>query len=146
MLQSLSERKTMAKTFSRNVSKSFLNSKWKQIIFLFICKLHSKVLLGKTRCVQILLNLCSCRSNELSVGVNPENGYRIAGNFRGRKLSRIGEKYNFRGENFRGLLAFTMPKDTTLPNFTEKTFANNHKTAKFCESFHPQKFPAIRYI
>ena len=26
--------------------------------------------------------------------------------FGGRKLSRIGEKYDFRGENFRGLLTF----------------------------------------
>ena len=30
--------------------------------------------------------------------------YRIAGNFRGRKLSRIGRKGAFRGENFRGML------------------------------------------
>ena len=28
--------------------------------------------------------------------------YRIAGNFRGRKLSRIDRKGAFRGENFRG--------------------------------------------
>ena len=28
-----------------------------------------------------------------------------AGNFRGRKVSRIGEKYDFRGEIFRGLRA-----------------------------------------
>ena len=39
--------------------------------------------------------------------------YRIAVNFRGRKLSRIGEKYDFRGENFRGLLSFAAPKDST---------------------------------
>ena len=30
--------------------------------------------------------------------------YRIAGNFRGRKLSRIGRIGAFRGENFRGML------------------------------------------
>ena len=30
---------------------------------------------------------------------------------------------NFRRENFRGLLVFVMPKDTTPPNFVEKTFA-----------------------
>ena len=30
--------------------------------------------------------------------------YRIVGNFRGRKLSRIGSKGAFRGENFRGML------------------------------------------
>ena len=53
-----------------------------------------------------------------------------------RKLSRekvlqIGEKYDVRGENFCGLLAFAVPKDATLPNFTEKTFVNSHKTAVF---------------
>ena len=30
--------------------------------------------------------------------------YRIAGNFRGRKLSRVGRKGAFHGENFRGML------------------------------------------
>ena len=30
--------------------------------------------------------------------------YRIAGNFRGRKLSRISRKGAFHGENFRGML------------------------------------------
>ena len=55
----------------------------------------------------------------------------FAENFRGRKLSRIGEKYDFRGENFHRLLACAMPKDATLPNFAEKTFANSHKTTKF---------------
>ena len=56
---------------------------------------------------------------------------RMMGNFQGRKLSRIGEKYDFRGENFRGLLACAAPKDATPPNFAEKTFANSHKTTKF---------------
>ena len=32
------------------------------------------------------------------------HAYRIAGNFRGRKLSRIRRKGAFRGENFRGML------------------------------------------
>ena len=61
--------------------------------------------------------------------------YHIAGNFRGRKLSLIVEKYDFNGENFRGLLAFAAPKDATPPNFVEKTFANNHKAAKFVKVF-----------
>ena len=34
----------------------------------------------------------------------------VAGNFLERKLSRIGEKYDFRGENLRGLLAFAAPR------------------------------------
>ena len=59
------------------------------------------------------------------------SGYRIAGNFQGRKLSRIGEKHDFRGENFP---AFTAPKDTTLPNFTEKKIATK---LQICESFLP---------
>ena len=43
--------------------------------------------------------------------------YRIAGNFRGREVSRIGEKYDIRGENLHGLLAFAMPKDGTWIRF-----------------------------
>ena len=46
--------------------------------------------------------------------------YRIAENFRGRKLSWIGEKYNFCGENFRRLLAFVVPNDATPPNLQRK--------------------------
>ena len=52
-----------------------------------------------------------------------QKDYRIAGNFRGRKLC---EKYDLRE-----LLACAAPKDNVLPNFVEKTFANNHKTPKF---------------
>ena len=59
--------------------------------------------------------------------------YRIAENFQGRKLSQIGEKCDFRRENFRGLLAFAAPKDATPPNFMEKTFADSHKSAKFAK-------------
>ena len=44
----------------------------------------------------------------------------MAGNFRGRKLSRIGKKYDFCGENFHRLLACAVLKDPTPPNFTEK--------------------------
>ena len=47
--------------------------------------------------------------------------------------------------NLRGLLTFAMPKDTTPPNFAEKTYANSHKTAKFKKKFLPRKFPAIQY-
>ena len=67
--------------------------------------------------------------------------YRIAGNFRGRKLSQIGEKYNFRGENFRGYLTFAAPKDATLPKFAEKTFANSHKNTQFVKLFSLESFP-----
>ena len=46
--------------------------------------------------------------------------YVSAGNFRGRKLLRICEKYDFRGENFCGLLVFAAPKNVTSPNFAKK--------------------------
>ena len=39
--------------------------------------------------------------------------YCIVGNFQQSKLLQICEKYDFRGENFCGLLAFALPKDAT---------------------------------
>ena len=56
------------------------------------------------------------------------------------KLLRIGEKYDFHRENVRRMLAFTVPKDVMPPNFTEKTFANSHKTAKFTKVFPLESF------
>ena len=64
--------------------------------------------------------------------------YCKVGNFRGRKLSQIGD---FQAENFRGLLAFAMQKDTTPPNFMGETLANSHKTAKFVKGFSLESFP-----
>ena len=58
-----------------------------------------------------------------SVHVWMMTSYRTAGNFQGRKLSRISRKGAFRGENFRGWL----------------------KNREIRESFLPRKFPAIRY-
>ena len=72
--------------------------------------------------------------------------YRTAGNFWGRKLSRIGEKHDSRGENFRRLLACAVPKDATPPNFAEKTFVNSHKTAKFAKVFFLKRFPLYSSI
>ena len=66
--------------------------------------------------------------------------YRITENFRGRKLSRIDEKYDFRGEKFCGLLTFAVPKDATPPNFAEKTFSDSHKTPKFANVFSLESF------
>ena len=48
--------------------------------------------------------------------------YHMAGNFRGRKLSQIGKKYDFCGENFHRLLACAVLKDPTPPNFMEKIY------------------------
>ena len=46
--------------------------------------------------------------------------YRIAGNFWERKLSQIGEKYDFWGENLRRLLTCDASKETTPTNFVKK--------------------------
>ena len=54
-------------------------------------------------------------------------------------------KYDIRGENFRGLLAFAAPKDATPPNFAEKTFANSHKTAKSAKVFSLESFPLYSF-
>ena len=40
---------------------------------------------------------------------------------RGRKFLQIIEKYDFRGENFHGLLTFAAPKDAT-PQISRKNF------------------------
>ena len=79
------------------------------------------------------------------------------GNFWGRKLSWIGEKYKFCGENSQiantifvekthRLLTFAALKDTTLPNFKEKSFANSHKTAKFAKIFSLESFPLYNIV
>ena len=59
---------------------------------------------------------------------------RIAGNFRGEKLSQIGWKIWFRIENSVDC-SLVPPKDTTPPNFMEKTSGNSHKTSKFTRVF-----------
>ena len=66
--------------------------------------------------------------------------YSIAGNFQGRSLSQIREKYDFCRENFCGLLACTA-KGCHTPNFIKKkTFANGHKTSKFAQVFSLKSF------
>ena len=55
-------------------------------------------------------------------------------NFRGRKLSQIGEKYDFHGENFRGLLAFATPKDAT-PQISWRKLLHIAINHEICESF-----------
>jgi len=75
-----------------------------------------------------------------------QNYYHIEGNFRGRKLSRISEKYDFRGENFSGLLACAVSKDTTPLNFVEKTFTNSQKKTRNSWNFSPLKVSCYTLI
>ena len=50
--------------------------------------------------------------------------------FSHRKLSRIAHWY-----------MVSPPKDTTPPNYAEKTFANSYKTSKFAKVFSLEIFP-----
>ena len=67
----------------------------------------------------------------------------IAGNF--QKLSRISERYNFRGENFRGLLALLRQR-MPHPKFCGKNFCDLPQNHEIRESFLPRKFSAIQYV
>ena len=70
--------------------------------------------------------------------------YHIAGNFRGRKLSWIGEKYDFCRENFRGLLACAVPKDRVYhaPKFCRENLRKKPtKTIIFVKVFSLESFP-----
>ena len=67
--------------------------------------------------------------------------YRVAGNFRGRKLSRIGGEQEVREENFCGLLGTTNWVWVWLSIFAEKTFVDRHKTMKFVKVFSLESFP-----
>ena len=69
----------------------------------------------------------------------PDYTYRIAENFQERKLSQIGEKYDFRRENFCGLLAFAAQRTPRSQILQRKP----SQLAKNCESFLPRRFPAI---
>ena len=66
--------------------------------------------------------------------------YRIAGNFRGRKLSRIGGNSIF-AEKLLRIARFCSAKGRHAPNFAEKTFAYSHKTVKFAKVFSLESFP-----
>ena len=64
--------------------------------------------------------------------------YCIAGNFWGRKLSQIGEKYDLCSVD----CSFVPHQRMPCPKIRGE---NSHKTAKFANIFFCQKFPAIRY-
>ena len=64
--------------------------------------------------------------------------YHIVGNFQGRKLSLICEKYDFRGENFRRLLAFAVPKDAT-PQISWRKLSHIATKLRNSRKFSPSK-------
>ena len=72
--------------------------------------------------------------------------YRIAGNFRGRKLSRIGRKGAFRGEKLSRNVKTGHIMGVACLEVRGENFRGWLKNREIRESFLPQKFPAIRYI
>ena len=69
--------------------------------------------------------------------------YHIVGNFRRRKLSRMGEKKQqqiFTEKTFADS-SLVLTKDTMALNFAEETFANSHKTSKFMKILPLKSFP-----
>ena len=59
-------------------------------------------------------------------------------NFQGRKFSRIGEKDDFRWENFRGLLAFVAPKDA-VPQILQRKLSSIATKPQNSQKFSPSK-------
>ena len=53
----------------------------------------------------------------------------------------MGEKYNFREENFRGLLTSAAPKDAMPPKFRGENFHESPQNHEICESFSLESFP-----
>ena len=64
--------------------------------------------------------------------------YRIAGNFRGRKPSRIGR---FLRRKLARIAHFCRSKGRHASKFRGENFANSHKTAKFAKLFSLEIFP-----
>ena len=77
---------------------------------------NQKVEPGKARGMRLSIRLCvgmQTKTNKNKQTNKQTNSlYHTAENFRGRK-PWIGEKYDFRRENFRRLLAFATPKNAT---------------------------------
>ena len=80
---------------------------------------------------RIISPMHTAKTGQLSIHAHT---YRIAGNFRERKLSQICEKYDFRWENFRGLLAFAVQKDATPQISQRKLSCIATKLRKFYPS------------
>ena len=64
---------------------------------------------------------------------------------REREREARGEE-RFCGENFRGLLAYTAYCPLSLQTFSEKSFVDRYKTAKFAKVFSLENFPLFGII
>ena len=72
--------------------------------------------------------------------------YRIAGNFRGRKLSRK-QVWRFRGENFHGFILHCIDRIWVAHacDVREENFHEWAQIREIREGFLPRKFPALQY-
>ena len=67
-----------------------------------------------------------------------KHNYRIAGNFRGRKLLQIGEKFS---QKTSADCSLVPPKDAMPPNLAKTTSVNSYKTSNFAKVFSLESFP-----
>ena len=104
-----------------------------RIICIYKVGTQSNVLINQG----VLISELSFKRGTTVISAFKINTIIIAGNFWGRKLPRIGEKYDFRRENSQ-IVCFCC---AMLPNFAEKTCANSYKTAKFTKVFSLESFP-----
>ena len=125
---------------------NFVTLNWVSTIILYIASERLVIQTYYFALVQMRTSMkrqCSaCKyqpAHACSSQAHAHNCVPYSGNFQGRKLSQIGEKYNFHRENFCGLLTHAVPKDTTPPNFMEKTFVNSHKMQNV-QKFSPSSF------
>ena len=66
--------------------------------------------------------------------------YRIAGKFQGRKLPRIGEKYDFRGEKFEDC-SLSPHQQMPRPQILRRKLSRIAINCKICKSFSLKSFP-----
>ena len=70
--------------------------------------------------------------------------YRTAGNFQGRKLSRIDRKGSFRGEKLSRNAKTGRIMGVAYLEFRGENFRGWLKNCKICKNFLPRKIPAIQ--
>ena len=92
----------------------------------------------KTLPTSFILSSLTSLSTHSKVGIVVFHMYRIAGNFQGRKLLRIGEKYEFHGENFHRLLACAAPR-TTCPQILRRKLSRIATKTWNLQKFSPSK-------
>ena len=114
----------------------------KKIIYSPLKKGRTPWCYSKSPTVQHVFQLIQASSHNC---IRDGDCYRIVGNFWVRKLLWISEKYDFHRENFRRLLTFAAPKDTT-PQISQRKLSQIATKLWNFWKFLPRKFPAMQYL